>query len=179
MCGKKGTETADYSDGWCPFWVWVGKMEGSNMKTWPLLLPTLLLTVILLVACRVAEPAVAPTLVWYKSFGGSNDDYASSAQQTSDGGYIIAGLTLSYIESGGPVYLIKTDSEGNEQWSNTFGGSRDDRARSVKQTSDGGYIMAGDTESYGAGGEDVYLIKTDGNGNELWSKTFGGSIVSP
>ena len=112
---------------------------------------------------------------WSQTFGGSSSDYGLSVQQTSDGGYIIAGRTYSYGAGYSDVYLIKTDTNGNEQWYQTFGGSDYDYGRSVQQTSDGGYIIAGWTESYGAGWYDVYLIKTDGNGNEQWSQTFGGS----
>ena len=113
-------------------------------------------------------------MVWSKTFGGSDDDWAWAVQQTSDGGYIIAGYTESYGSGGSDVWLIKTDSNGNMVWSKTFGGSDIDYAESVQQTSDGGYIIAGVTAwSYGSG--DVWLIKTDSNGNIEWSKTFGGS----
>ena len=60
------------------------------------------------------------------------------------------------------------------EWSKTFGGSKGDQGYSVQQTADGGFIIAGQTESFGAGESGVYLIKTDTSGNEIWSKTFGG-----
>ena len=112
---------------------------------------------------------------WSQTFGGSSGDFGYSGQQTSDGGYIIVGYTLSYGAGSTDVYLIKADAAGTEQWSQTFGGSNYDSGESVQQTSDGGYIIAGHTYSFGAGEYDVYLIKTDAAGTEQWSQTFGGS----
>jgi hypothetical protein len=111
---------------------------------------------------------------WQKTFGGFGLDGLNSVEQTKDGGYILAGYTSSYGEGTIDVYLIKTDANGKKTWQRVYGGDGSEVARAVKQTSDNGYIIAGYTTSYGAGSADVFLIKTNSNGNKTWQKTFGG-----
>ena len=111
---------------------------------------------------------------WNRTFGGEDDDIASSVRQTSDGGYIIAGRTESYGAGSYDFWLVKTDPEGTEQWNRTFGGDSIDSLYSFQQTIDGGYILCGDTRSFGTGSSDFWLVKTDNNGIELWNRTFGG-----
>jgi len=114
--------------------------------------------------------------LWDTTYGGDSSDVGRSVAQTLDGGYIIAGETWSFDPGTSDVYLIKTDSSGNVLWDTTYGGSFDDFGYSVQQTSDGGYIVAGQTFSFGAGLGDVYLIKTDSLGNVLWDTTYGGGF---
>ena len=116
-----------------------------------------------------------PDTVWTKTYGGPNVDQAYSIQQVLDGGYIIAGSTEPFPARGNDVWLLKTDSLGDTLWTKTYGGTTDDIAYSVRQTTDGGYIIAGETNSFGAGGYDVYLIKTDSIGDTLWTRTYGGT----
>ena len=111
---------------------------------------------------------------WFKTFGGTEWDVGYSVQETTDGGYIVTGLTSSF-GNWSDLYLIKTDGSGNEQWFKIFGGTYLDIGESVQQTNDGGYIITGVTSSFGNGSEEVLLFKTDGNGDSLWTKTFGGS----
>lgn len=113
--------------------------------------------------------------LWTKTFGGTQYDYGQSVVQTSDGGFVIVGYTNSFGAGSYDMYLLKTNENGNMLWSRTFGGTASDIGQSVQQTEDGGFIIAGYTSSFGAGGYDVYLLRTDGNGNELWYRTFGGA----
>jgi len=96
--------------------------------------------------------------------GGILGESANSVQQTTDGGYIIAGYTMSFGAGDEDFYLIKTNLNGELMWTRTYGGDATDIAKSVQQTSDGGYVIAGYTNSFG-GGTVFYLIKTDSFGN--------------
>ena len=114
-------------------------------------------------------------IIFQKSYGGSLSEYSSAVRQTSDGGYIMAGTTSSYTAGSFDIYVVKTDSLGNVEWTKSFGGSGSDQAASIEEASDSGYLIIGNTTSFGAGGNDMYVIKIDPSGNMLWSKTYGTS----
>jgi hypothetical protein len=112
--------------------------------------------------------------LWTKTYGGPYDDEARSIAQTNDLGYIVVGTTRSFGNGYTDVYLIKLNSDGSPQWMKNYGGTSFESANTVRQTTDGGYIIGGYTDSYGAGSGDFYLIKTDTNGDTMWTKTYGG-----
>ena len=133
-----------------------------------------------------ATPAI-PTIQWAKCFGGSGEDRANSIQQTSDGGYIVAGSSTSTNgdvsgNHGSADYLIlKLNSTGNIEWKKSYGGSGFDNARSIQQTSDGGYIVVGSTSSTDGdvsgnhGSADYWILKLNSTGNIEWKKSYGGN----
>jgi uncharacterized delta-60 repeat protein len=111
---------------------------------------------------------------WQKTYGGPSWDIASSIQQTADGGYIVAGMTQSFGAGYWDLWILKLGPNGDVQWQKTYGGPADDRAYSIQQTTDGGYIVAGRTHSFGAGYADLWVLKLDPNGDVQWQKTYGG-----
>jgi hypothetical protein len=119
-------------------------------------------------------PATRPSPHFCKAIGGKNDDGGYSLIQTSDGGYAITGYTKSFGAGEGDVYVVKLDANGNLQWTTTIGGPQIEEGVSLIQTSDGGYAIAGVAQSFGAGKDDVYVVKLDASGNLQWTKTIGG-----
>lgn len=113
-------------------------------------------------------------VVWEKTFGGSENDYGNCIIETTDGSYVISGVTASFGNGYNDVYLIKTNNLGDVIWTKTFGGELYDFGYSIQQTSDEGYIVIGETNSYGNGQYDVYLLKIKNNGDSLWTRTYGG-----
>ena len=125
--------------------------------------------------------AQAPAISWQKNLGGSSDDSAYSIEQTTDGGYIVAGTT--YSKDGDitgkhgicDYWIVKLDANGNLSWQKNLGGSLHNNAYAVKQTTDGGYIVAGSREFEIIGGEDYWIVKLNANGHLSWQKSFGGN----
>jgi len=109
------------------------------------------------------------------TFGGIQNDGCKQVQPTPDGGYIMIGTTSSFGAGNTDFYAIKTDSLCNFKWSKCYGGPLNEEGFSVTTTLDKGYAFVGFTNSYGAGGYDVFLVKTDSMGNQKWQKTYGGS----
>lgn len=114
-------------------------------------------------------------LQWTKTIGGTGDDEAKFIVQTTDGGYAVAGYSQSFGAGNSDFYIVKLDAGGNLQWNRTIGGTNEDVALAIVQTTDGGYVTAGYTYSFGAGDRDYYIVKLDANGNLQWNKTFGGA----
>jgi len=114
------------------------------------------------------------TKVWFKHYGGVSQDVCRSIQQTSDGGYIVAGYTYSYSYGDTDFAIYKLDSSGTKVWFKHYGGSVGDVAKSIQQTSDGGYIVTGYTYSFSNGNSDIGIYKLNSNGNKQWFKHFGG-----
>jgi hypothetical protein len=114
---------------------------------------------------------------WQKSYGGWSYEYAYSIQQTSDGGFIVAGNTDFYND----MWILKLASNGDIEWQRAYGGGEDgfhEGANSIIQTSDGGYIVAGGTNSFGDGSTGAWILKLDSYGDIEWQRTYRGDAVT-
>ncbi len=121
--------------------------------------------------------SLAQAQTFEKSIQGANAQFGTAISATSDGGFILAGYTMAFGVGSGfydNVYLVRTDADGDTLWTRTYGGALTDQGFAVEQTGDGGFLVAGTSNSFGTSGKDVYLIRTDSNGDLQWSKTYGG-----
>jgi len=125
---------------------------------------------------RLVKTDGSGNIEWNKTYGEAVSNNIRSLVETSDGGYALAGYARTLGAENYDFWLVKTDGSGNMKWNKTYGGSRHDRAYSLIETSDGGYTLAGETRSYGAGNYDVWLVKTDGSGNLEWNRNYGGEL---
>ncbi len=131
------------------------------------------ISIVFLLFSLVINAQTPPDTVWTMKYGGCDQDEAYAVEPTMDGGFIIAANTKSYGAGLWDAWLIKTDAAGNLEWSETYGGTGIDNAYDVKQTPDGGYIVAGRTDQNGSSYSKVWMIKTDAMGDTLWTKAFG------
>jgi hypothetical protein len=113
--------------------------------------------------------------LWTRTFGGSGNDGFRSVIATSDGGFVAVGYTYSLGAGDVDMFAVKTDADGGASWTRTFGGAGHDYGYGVCEMAGGGFAFAGYTTSFGSGREDVYVVKTDADGDTLWTRTFGGA----
>ena len=113
-------------------------------------------------------------VLWSKTYGGQGNDNGWAIMETEDGGFLITGFTNSFGAGKMDIYLVRTDADGNMLWERTFGGSQSEYGWAMAATTDGGYVLAGQTDSFGAGDKDGYLVKVNAEGEEIWSQTYGG-----
>ncbi len=112
---------------------------------------------------------------WQRIYGGSGDDVAYYIQETSDEGYIVAGNTDSFGVKESELWVLKLTSIGAIEWESIYGGSDNDYLNCIKETSDGGYVVTGNTHSFGAGDSDILALKLSPAGDIEWQRTYGGS----
>ena len=112
---------------------------------------------------------------WNKTYGGTGTETSGDMCLTSDGGYAMSGYTTSIGAGGQDFWLVKTDAAGNMLWNKTYGGTGNEYAYHVEQSLDGGYALLGQTNSFGAGNNDFWLVKTDASGIMEWNMTYGGT----
>ncbi|HIP36035.1 MAG TPA: T9SS type A sorting domain-containing protein [Crocinitomix sp.] len=112
---------------------------------------------------------------WSYNYGGAGADWGEAVVVTLDSVYALGGYTNSFGNGGFDFYLVKADINGVPIWEKTYGGSDWDRAHDLIQMPDSGYVLVGETYSYGNGNMDIYIVRTDKNGDTLWTRTYGGS----
>ena len=112
------------------------------------------------------------TVNWEKTYGGSNDDYAVSIEETPGGDYVVLGYTNSFGAGNSDIWVLKLDTTGGILWEKTYGGSGSEEGRYI-QLDGADYMLAGFTDSFGSGGSDMWIVKLDPDGAVLWQKTFG------
>jgi hypothetical protein len=140
-------------------YVIVGATQGTDSGTWDVYL--------------IRTDAQGEAL-WHRTWGDGGYEVGYSVMEARDLGFFVSGYKDPIGSDQWDVYLIRTDKEGQLLWSATYGGGGNDRADALQQTADGSLIIGGSTEGSGSGDWDMYLLKTDAGGNELWSKTYGG-----
>ncbi len=174
--GPPGPYTPDYDSGWLDITSMAGQYFNitHNLNYADVLVDiTGKATATGAVHQRLGLTSYIPS--WNRTYGGASWDCGRSVVLAGDGGYMIAGTTGSYGSGNYDVFLAKTDANGVMLWNKTYGGELNEFGFSVVQTVDEGYVITGEVWSFGAGAADMFLVKTDANGNMQWNKTYGGT----
>jgi len=145
-------------------------LHSSMFHNIPLLSPSAVVSAVLLPLLSFAQ------ITFERHYGGESMEWGFCVQQTADSGYIVAGTTLSYGAGSYDAWLVRTDAQGETIWTRAYGGSDGDHFYGV-ENAPGGFLAVGETGSFGAGLGDVWLVRTDVNGDTLWTKTYGGTGV--
>jgi Tol biopolymer transport system component len=125
----------------------------------------------------LCQTDAAGEVLWQRTHGGEAFDRAQAIISAADGGFVILAETESYGAGGRDIYVLKVDEAGNEIWSQRMGGPERERAGDIQPVADGGYVVVGSTSSYGSGTQDLFLIRLDAEGQELWSQAYGGEFI--
>jgi len=152
------------------YWEIKKMSQKSLIYKFPILL-------IIIAFCVLPTRAQVPDTLWTGLFGGDNEEYAKDIIQTSDGGFAVVGdfNRISGQPDSGDVWLLKVNASGNEVWSKNYGGDKLDRSSALVQLPDAGFLIAAETSSRGNGFNDLWLIRTNANGDTLWTRTYGGT----
>jgi len=139
-------------------------LEGIKMKR----------VILIIVLFLVFASFMSLNAQWARTYGGNDNEYLFSIQETKDGGYIAAGWTESFATGDENIWILKIDSLGDVEWEKTYGGVGRDLGGHLQQTADGGYILGGTTDSFGTGGFDRWILKLDSSGGIEWQHSYGG-----
>lgn len=126
---------------------------------------------------RVMKLDSTGTVTWQRFLISPGQNEALAVQPADDGGYVISGPTIAFGAGNGDAWVVKLDASGTVLWQKTYGGAAYDTASDLRATGDGGFVVAGNTRSFGAGQDDIWLLKLSATGSILWQRTFGGAAA--
>ena len=128
---------------------------------------------------RITACSIKPGTTFFKTFGGRSYDEAQALVQLSDGSIVLAGRASPGTSSNTDMVVIKLDKDGNKAWEKKFGGEETEEALDIIATSDGNFLVVGHSDSYSgsSGIKDVFVVKVDQSGNEIWKKTYGSNVT--
>jgi hypothetical protein len=124
----------------------------------------------------LAKYSLAGDVIWIKNFGGPGGQDGWRITEAVDGGYVVAGNNIENVNGPVDIFVFKTDRDGNLIWAKNYGGQGEEYAFGLCKANDGGYVVCGKSTSFGSGDEDIYLLKIDSEGNQQWTRNYGGLL---